>query len=97
MYAKGNNKHMKDYDPTKPSKYISYLDMNNLYGWTMSDYLPYGGIKWLKNVDNFDANSIIEKQLIGYILEVDLEYLDELHVLHNDYPLAPAKLAVRLL
>ena len=85
---------MKDYDPTKSSKYISYLDMNNLYGWAMSDYLPYGGIKWLKNVDNFDANSIIEKQLIGYILEVDLEYLDELHVLHNDYPLAPAKLAV---
>ena len=52
---------MKDYDPTKPSKYISYLDMNNLYGWAISDYLPYGGIKWLKNVDNFDANSIIEK------------------------------------
>ena len=61
MYAKGNNKYMKDYDPTKPSKYISYLDMNNLYGWAVSDYLPYGGIKWLKNVDNFDANSIIEK------------------------------------
>ena len=36
---------MKDYDPTKPSKYISYLDMNNLYGWAVSDYLPYGGIK----------------------------------------------------
>ena len=60
-YAKGNNKYMKDYDPKKPSKYISYLDMNNLYGSAMSDYLPYGGIKWLKNVDNFDANSIIEK------------------------------------
>ena len=34
--------------PTKQSKFISYLDMNNLYGWTMSDYLPYGGFKWLK-------------------------------------------------
>ena len=31
-YAKTSNKYMKDYDPTKPSKYISYLDMNNLYG-----------------------------------------------------------------
>ena len=27
---------------TKPSKYISYLDMNNLYRWVMSSYLPYG-------------------------------------------------------
>ena len=68
--------------------------MNNVYGWAMSDYLPYGGFKWLKNVDNFDVNSVSEKSPIGYILEVDLEYPDELHVLHNDYPLAPEKLAI---
>ena len=46
-YAKANNKYMKDYDPKKPSKFITYLDMNNLYGWAMSSYLPYGGFKWL--------------------------------------------------
>ena len=85
---------MKDYDPKKPSKFITYLDMNNLYGWAMSGYLPYGGFKWLKNVDGFDVNSISEKSPIGYFLEVDLEYPDELHELHNDYPLAPEKLAV---
>ena len=34
------NKYMKDYNPTKPSKYILYLDMNNLYGWAKSSYLP---------------------------------------------------------
>ena len=84
---------MKNYDSTKLSIYISYLDMNNLYGCGMSDYLPYGGFKWLKNVDNFHVNSINEKNPIRYILEVDLEYPDELHVLHNDYPLAPEKLA----
>ena len=93
-YAKANNKYMKNYDPKKPSKFITYLDMNNLYGWAMSGYLPYGGFKWLKNVDNFDVNSVSEKSPIGYILEVDLEYPDELHVLHNDYPLAPEKLAI---
>ena len=93
-YAKANNKYMKDNDPTKPSKFITYLDMNNLYGWAMSGYLPYGGFKWLKNVDGFDVNSINKKSPIGYILEVDLEYPDELHELHNDYPLAPEKLAV---
>ena len=60
----------------------------------MSGYLSYGGFKWLKNVDNFDVNSISENSSIGYILEVDLEYPDQLHVLHNDYPLAPEKLAI---
>ena len=75
-YSKANNKYydQEDYDPTKPSKCISCLDMNNLYGWAMSGYLPYGGFKWLKNVDNFDVNSFSENSPIGYILEVDLEY-----------------------
>ena len=68
--------------------------MNNLYGWAMSEYHPYEGFKWVKNVDEFDVMSISEKSPIGYFLEVDLEYPDELHELHNDYPLAPEKLAV---
>ena len=57
-YSEANNKYMKDYDLTKPSKYISHLDMNNLYGWARSSYLLYGGFKWLKNVNNFDINSV---------------------------------------
>ena len=78
----------------KISTFISYLDMNNLYGWTISENLPYGGSKQLKNIDNFDIMSISGKSPIGYILEVDLEYPDELHELHNDFPLAPEKLIV---
>ena len=50
----------------------------------MSVYLSYGGFKWLKNVDKFDVISISEKSPIGYILEVNLEYPEELHELHND-------------
>ena len=50
--------------------------------------------EWLKNVDKLDVNSINRTSDIGYILEVDLKYPDELHDLHNDYPLAPEKLAV---
>ena len=84
---------MKDYDPTKPLKYILYLDMNNLYSWAMSGYLPCGGSKWLKNVDGCDVKTN-KKSPIVYILEVNLEYLDELHVLHNDYLLASEKLAI---
>ena len=93
-YSKANNKYMKDYDTTKPSKYISYLDMNNLYGWKMSDYLPYGGFKWLKNVDRFDVNSINKNNLVGYILDVDLKYPDELDILYNNYSLVPEKIAI---
>ena len=87
-YAKANNKYMNDYDPKKESTFITYLDMNNLYIWAMSEYLPYGGFKWLKNTDKFDKMSISEKSPIGYILEVDLEYPGELHELHNNFPLA---------
>ena len=39
-YSKTTNKYIKNYDPKKPSIDISYLDMNNWYGWTMSSYLP---------------------------------------------------------
>ena len=93
-YAKANNKYMNDYDTEKPSTFITYMDMNNLYGWAMSEYLPYGEFEWLENIDEFDKNSINEKSDTGYFLEVDLEYPNNLHKLHNDYPLAPEKLAV---
>ena len=89
-YAKANNKYMNDYDPKKPSTSITYFDMNNLYGWEKSQYLPYGGFKWLRNIDEFDMRSISEKSPIGHFLEVDLEYPDELHELHT---LAPQKRA----
>ena len=47
-----------------------------------------------KNANKFGVMSISENNSIGYFLEVDLEYSNELHELHNDYPLAPEKLAV---
>ena len=85
---------MNDYDPEKPSTFITYFDKNNLYGWSMSEHVLYEKFMWLENIDGFDVMSINEKSDIEYILEVDLEYPKELHELHNDYPLAPEKLAV---
>ena len=60
----------------------------------MSEYLPYSEFEWLKNVDKLDVMSTNKKSDVGYILEVGLKYPNELHELHNYYPLAPEKLIV---
>ena len=73
-YAKANNKSINDYDPKKQSPFIPYLDMNNLYGWVMSEYLPYKVFNWLKNNDELDVLSISEKRLTGYLVEFYLKY-----------------------
>ena len=44
-YSKANNKYCSDCDNKKPENYIIYLDMNNLYGQAMSQYLPYANFK----------------------------------------------------
>lgn len=95
-YSKANNKYMKEYYENKPSKYIMYLDANNLYGWAMSQYLPTSGFKWMtqKQIDNIDLAKYKEDSKNGLILEVDLKYPQDLHNFHNDYPLAPEKVKV---
>ena len=95
-YGKANNKYMKEYDEKAPSKYIMYLDANNLYGWAMSQYLPTGGFRWMtqKQIDKIDLAKYKEDSEKGLILEVDLDYPKELHNLHNDYPLGPEKVKV---
>ena len=95
-HSKANNEYCPDYDKTKPKTYINYLDMKNLYGDAMSEYLPYGGFKWVK-VNNKTVNRVLNKSdnsLHGYFLEVDLDYPEELHDIHNDYPLAPEKIKI---
>ena len=95
-YGKANNKYMKNYDEKAPTKYIMYLDANNLYGWAMSQYLPTGNFKWLSQnqIEKTNLGKYTENSTKGLILEVDLEYPQELHDLHNDYPLGPEKIKV---
>ncbi|XP_068757392.1 uncharacterized protein [Montipora capricornis] len=95
-YGKANNKYMKTYDEKAPSKYIMYLDANNLYGWAMSQYLPTGGFKWMteKQIEKLDLAKYREDSTKGLILEVNLMYPKELHNLHNDYPCAAEKIKV---
>ena len=95
-YGKANNKYMSKYDENMPSKYIMYLDANNLYGWAMSQYLPTGGFKWLteKQIKKINLAQYNEDSNKGLLIEVDLEYPKELHDLHNDYPLAAERVCV---
>ena len=95
-YGEANNKYMKTYNEKAPSKYIMYLDANNLYGWAMSQFLPSGNFKWLsqKQIEKTNLGKYTENSKKGLILEVDLEYPQELHDLHNDYPLGPEKIKV---
>ena len=77
-----------DYDSSKPSKYIQYFGANNLYGWAMLKPLPTHGFKWMneEELENWRSFSCI--------LEVDLEYPENLQDLHSDYPLAVERLKV---
>ena len=87
----------KRYSESDENTDIVYWDMNDLYETIMSfDYLPYGSFKFLseEEIKRFLLDSTPENSLIGYILEVDLEYPHCLHDLHNDYPLCPKKLEV---
>jgi len=73
-----------------------YLYANNLYGHAMRQMLPVDGIKFQtdKEVLEFDLTEKLATDTKGYILEVDLDYPDELHDAYNDYPLAPESLIV---
>jgi hypothetical protein len=96
-YAKANNKYLEDaYDPTEPSSFIFYLDANNLYGYAMSQSLPYDEFAWMSDVEckQIDWLAQTDDQDYGYFVECDLHYPDELHDLHDDYPLAPERIVV---
>ena len=81
-HAQANNEYMgTEFDAAKESKFISYLDANNLYGWAMSKQLPTSGFEWMTD-DELD-----DRKHLNFILEVDLEHPEELHNLHSDCPL----------
>ena len=70
----------KGYSKSDENTNIMYWDANNLYGWAMIQDLPHSGFKWLSNkeINDFDLNITVNSP-VGYILEVDLEYCEELH------------------
>ena len=86
-YAKANNKYMQKYDKNKESSYLKYWDVYNLHGWVMSQKLPVTKFEWIEDTSQFNGDflkSYNEESDEGYFLEVDVQYPEKLHELHND-------------
>ena len=85
-WAKANNPYMgSNFAPDKPTKYLQYLDANNLYGCAMSQPLPTGGFKWV-DIKPDKIRKLAKHKSNGYMLEVDVRYSRKLHNSHNDLP-----------
>lgn len=92
-HAKANNKYMANYDRDKSDVYLTYLDVNNLYGFSMCQHLPTSEFRLLSEAEmyNLDITQIKDDEEYGFILEVDLLYPEKLHCAHNDYPFCAEK------
>ncbi|CAS00298.1 Protein CBG25936 [Caenorhabditis briggsae] len=103
-YTKANNKYTSKFNPEEISNFLLYLDANNLYGWAMKQLLPHSNFVFEKQIQlsvlNISMNEVSKSQIRKYIenlnsqgkgciLEVDLEYPNELHRKHNEFPLCP--------
>ena len=96
-YAKANNKYMKNYDKNKESSYLQYWDVNIFYGWAMSQKFPVNNFEWIKDASQINKDFIKhsnEESDEGYSLEVDVQYLEKLHELHDDLPFLPERMKI---
>ena len=100
-YAKANHEGFSNFDTDVLRAYIAMFDANNQYGWAMSQYLPTHGFKWLEldtRSTEYWTKFLLEQedcQDTGYFFEVDLEYPEELHDTHDQYPLAPEHVEIK--
>ena len=94
-YAKANNKYIKYYDENSQSSYLKYWDVNNLYGWAMSQKLPVNKFDWVaetSQLNEYFIKNYNEKSDEGYLLEVDVQFPEKLHEVHNDLPFLPERM-----
>ena len=88
---------MKDFDKNKESSYLKYWDINNLSGLAMLQKLPVNNFEWIKDTSQFNedfVNSSNEEKDERYFLEVDVQYPEKLHELHNDLPFSSERMKI---
>ena len=79
------------------SSYIQYLDVNNLYGWAMLQNLPVNNFEQIEDTFQFNEDfmkNYNEESHKGYFLEVEVQYTEKLHELHNDLPFLPERMKI---
>lgn len=107
-YAKANNPHCPDFDQSQDHSYLAYLDVNSLYGWALSQDLPYQ-MNRVQDYSEFHYSKNLKSCLydeeysayhpagndLEFILEVDIYYPHKLHRVHRMFPLAPEKMIIK--
>ena len=58
LYAKANNRYMKNYDKNKKLSYPQYWDVNNLYGWSMPQKLSVNNFEWIEDASEFNEDFV---------------------------------------
>ena len=96
-YEKANNKYIKGYDKNKESTYLQHWDVNNLYGWAMSQKLPVNNFEWIKDTCQLNKNFIKsnnKESNEGYCLKVDVQQFEKIHETHNYLPFLPERMKI---
>ena len=81
----------------KESSYLKYWNVNNLYGWVILQKLPVNNFEWIEDTSQFDEDFIKnynEKSGEGYFFEVDVQYPQKIHELHNDLPFLSERMKI---
>ena len=76
------------YIKSDKNKKILYIDANNLYGHSMSQFLPHDEIKFDNTVKLEDIINTPDDNDIGYFVEVDLKYPDNIKQKTKNFPFA---------
>ena len=87
-----NNPYVEDYKPEAPNNYRMYWDAHNLYGWAMSQHLPYEGFNFNENITLDEILQTPDDSDEGHIIEVDLHFPPEIHDKLKEYPPCPENL-----
>ena len=97
QYVKANSKYIEDYDRNKESSYLTYWDLVNQHRWAMSQKFSVNGFQQVRETSQFNKGfieSYNKESAEGYFLEVDIQYPEKLHELHNDLPFLSERMKI---
>ena len=84
------------YIQSDENKKILHIDATNLYGHSMSEPLLYDDIKFDRDINLEDILNTTDGSDIGYFIEVDLKYPDNIKEKTKHFPFAPVKKKINL-